>query len=234
MMIRYPIAILCAYGMFLVCVGLWLRYVARVRREPSSSSQLDGCDALDVVDGVDVMDALANLPGSVGRGGGQVASGGGNFGGGGASGAWSQPTSQQGFIASSRGGSSSSAGFDFDFDIDGEGLVVLVLAIAVIVAVACASGYIIWFAPDILAEAVVGAALAGGLAKSAGREDAGGWVMGVVKKTWWPFAIVLVLCIAFAGFAQSAYPGVKTAKEALSRAMAPASETPTATTPSEK
>lgn len=220
MLIRFPIAILCAYGMFLLCVALWLRYVARVKREPAQSSSLDGGDVLDAAD---LVDAVGDLPGSVGSGG-RVAGSGGNFGGGGASGAWSEPMPQQGFIAQPGGTSTGGKGFDFDFsfDLDGEGLVVLVLAIAVIVAIACASGYLIWFAPDILAEAVVGAALAGSLARSARREDAGGWVMGVVKKTWWPFAIVLVLSVVFAGYAQSAYPGVKTAKEALSRATEPA------------
>jgi len=37
--------------------------------------------------------------------------------------------------------------------------------------------------------------LAGGLARKAKEQSTAGWVAGVVKKTWWPFAIVLVLAL---------------------------------------
>lgn len=228
MWIRFTLAILCAYGVFLLCVGLWLRYVARVRRQPASSSRLDGGDASDALDLIEV---AAEIPMPSSGTGGAVSGGGGQFGGGGAGGSWVQPVPRQGFVTQQGGGTSSSGkSFDFDFDLDGDGLVLLVLAIAVIAAVIFSSGYLLWFAPEILAEAVVGAALAGGLARSAGREDAAGWVMGVFRKTWWPFAVVLVLSAGFAAYAQSAYPGVRTAKEALQRALAEdAKPAPTAT-----
>lgn len=226
MWIRYPIAVLVAYAAFLLGVGLWLRYVARVRRgrvDQSSSNQLDGPDPGD---SLDLLNVVGDLGGDATQGGGRI-SGGGNFGGGGASGSWTEPGVQQGFVSSTDSSAGSAGkGFDFDFDLDGEGLVVLVLAIAVIAAVVFASGYIVWFAPDILAEAVVGAALAGSLAKTARREDDEGWVMGVVKKTWWPFAIVLVLSVGFALYAQSAYPDAKTAREAVARALAPSDSAP--------
>ncbi|MBL8518373.1 MAG: hypothetical protein JNM76_15540 [Betaproteobacteria bacterium] len=226
MWVRYAIAVLGAYAAFLLGVGLWLRYVARVRRDradPALSAQLDGGDP---VDALDLINSVGDLGSGVARGGGRISSGG-DFGGGGASGSWTEPGVQQGFVSGAESSAASAGkGFDFNFDLDGDGLVVLVLAIAVIAAVVFASGYIVWFAPDILAEAVVGAALAGSLAKTARREDGSGWVMGVVKKTWWLFAIVLVLSVGFAFHAQSVYPGVKTAKEVVARALASADSAP--------
>ncbi len=96
----------------------------------------------------------------------------------------------------------------------------VILAIALVAGIVVASGYLVWAAPDILSEAAFGAVLAGGLARRSRNEDAMGWVTGVVKKTWWPFAIVLVLAIAFAGYAASHYPQARTFKEALSMAVA--------------
>ena len=91
----------------------------------------------------------------------------------------------------------------------------LIAALAVVAAIVLSSGYLIWMAPDILAEAAFGALLAGGLARPAKREDAAGWMAGVMKKTWWPFAIVLVLSLPLAGFVSSQYPKARTLGEAL-------------------
>lgn len=233
MWIRYLVAVAGAYAVFLLGVALWLRYVARVRREPEVQTSGSALDGGDPVDALNVVDVVGDLASGAGRSGGRLP-GGGNFGGGGASGSWSEPGLQQGFMADSSAPiRSTGKGFDFnfDFDLDGDGLVVLVLALAVIAAVIFASGYIVWFAPDILAEAVVGAALAGSLAKTAKHEDGGGWVLGVVKKTWWPFAIVMVLSVGFALYAQSAYPDARTAKEVMSRALASAQTQSPATSP---
>ena len=81
------------------------------------------------------------------------------------------------------------------------------------------SGYIIWFAPDILSEAVFGATLAAGLARSAKKQGNEGWVAGVIKKTWWPFAIVLVLAEAVAIFAALNFPKASTLGQALTMAL---------------
>jgi hypothetical protein len=116
------------------------------------------------------------------------------------------------------GGSKSSGSSSFSLDIDGEGLILVVLAIALVAAIVVASGYLVWAAPDILSEAAFGAVLAGGLARRAKNEDAMGWVTGVVKKTWWPFAIVLGLTVVFAGYAGTHYPQAKTFKQAFEAA----------------
>jgi hypothetical protein len=257
MLVRFPLAIVVAYAMFLLGVWLWVRYAEPVvegegeqeapgrplRGKKKGNSLVDGGDLLDIRTG-------GSSGGSGGSGGGFSGKGGG-FDGGGASGAWaeggtrgalSSSSSQlnaQALAASSMqesssadttsslasrsggGGSKSGSGSSFSLDIDGEGLVLVVLAIALVAALVVASGYLVWAAPDILSEAAFGAVLAGGLARRAKNEDALGWVAGVVKRTWWPFTIVLVLAIAFAGYSASHYPQAKTFKQALEAATSP-------------
>ncbi len=104
-------------------------------------------------------------------------------------------------------------------DLDGDTVVVLLLALLLIASIFLLSGYVIWFAPDILGEAAFGAVLAGGLAKRAQRHDREGWVAGVMKKTWWPFAIVLLLSLAFAVYAAVHYPAAGTFGETIAMAM---------------
>ena len=61
---------------------------------------------------------------------------------------------------------------------------------------------------------------------AARRQDNEGWVLGVVKKTWWPFAIVFAAAMAFAIYAQIHYPAARTLGEALSMAVAGSSWRP--------
>ncbi len=233
MLVRYPIVICVAYLTFLTGVWAWLRYVGVERGEGGQRSSMDG--------GLD----LGNLVPS-GRGGsgglGVPRGGGGSFDGGGASASWAQAegagaanlqtgafaaVSEPGPGAASGGGTSGSgssspfSGIDFDLGGDGEGLVLVILAIALIAAIFAASGYLIWFAPDILGEAAFGAVLAGGLTRRSRNQDALGWVSGVVKKTWWPFALVLVLATGFAYWAGKHYPGAHTFREALDQVLVP-------------
>ena len=223
MWLRYPIAISLAYLTFLAGVWLWLQY-AGFRREHAPGRSLDG----DVPDG--------NLLSGGGGGGGsadigEFASGGGSFDGGGAAGEWVEANPVQAFASSGPSNVPTSAGGGSDtfggigknlgdfFDLDGEAIVLIVLALLLICSVLILSGYIVWFAPDILGEAVFGATLAGSLARTAKRQDNEGWVMGVVKKTWWPFAIVFSTALAFAIYAAIYYPGAKTFGEAMAAAV---------------
>jgi hypothetical protein len=225
MWLRYPIAISLAYLTFLAGVWLWLQY-AGFRRESAPGRSLDGGDLLD-----------GNLVSGGGGGGGsanigELAGGGGSFDGGGAAGEWAEVSPVQAFASSgSADMSSSSGGFgdtmsgigkslgDFG-DLDGEAIGFILIALLLICSVLILSGYIVWFAPDILGEAVFGATLAGSLARTAKRQDEDGWVMGVVKKTWWPFAIVFSGAFAFAIYAAIHYPGAKTFGEAMAAAVA--------------
>lgn len=97
------------------------------------------------------------------------------------------------------------------------GLVAMLASLVLVVFVT--SGYLIWTGPDILAEAAFGALLAGGLARRTKRETAASWIAGVVKKTWWPFAVVLVAAVCLAAYAQKHYPAAHTMKQALAIAF---------------
>jgi hypothetical protein len=169
--------------------------------------------------------------------GGITRGGGGSFDGGGASSSFASGTrapfvaaavqsdSAQASSASSSSGSSSGsswgskAGSSLFDGIDGDGIVLLILALVLIGTVLIASGYLIWCAPDVLTEATFGAGLTGTLARATTNHAAGGWVGGVVRKTWWPFAIVLVAAMMFAGWSASHYPGAATFKQAITMAI---------------
>jgi hypothetical protein len=236
MLVRYPLAVAVAYLTFLAGVGLWIRYLGLGRESAAGRGIVDSADLPDVSVG-----GGSSSPGSAGG----LGRGGGSFDGGGASASWAEgprpPAMPAGMqtqnlaaaaspdtaadVPSIKVGKSGGGGGSFslgDFgDLDGEAIVLLALALAAIAAIFVASGYLVWFAPDILTEAAFGALLAGGLARRSGREDAGGWVAGVVRKTWWPFAIVTVVVMAFAGYAQKHYPAAHTFRQAIEHALAP-------------
>jgi len=103
--------------------------------------------------------------------------------------------------------------------VDGDGIVLLVLAIALVAVVFVTSGYLIWCAPDVLTEAAFGAALTGTLARRTKQETASGWIGGVIRKTWWPFALVMVAAVIFAGYAHKHYPEASTFRQAIAMAV---------------
>lgn len=214
MWLRYPVAISVAYLAFLAGVWLWLRYVGLGQDTDSPCSDTINLDIPDILPSGGKIDLP--LP----RGGG------GNFGGGGASSSWAEGESVPAVSLPPpvEANSASDGGFKLpdlgDFgDLDGEGVVVVALALLLIASIFLASGYVIWFAPDILGEAAFGTLLAGGLVKRAKRQDHDGWVAGVVKKTWWLFTIVLVLALVFAGYAAKHYPMAKTFGETVKMAL---------------
>ena len=214
MWVRYPVAVGLSYGTFLCGIWLWLRYVGLRTAVPGSASSFDGSEIADLSPG--------DLGGS-GEGSGsgipelKGTGGGGQFGGGGANASWGD----SGAVQSPGGGASSGSSFDFGGfgDLDLDGIILLVLALLLFAAIFLASGYVIWFAPDILGEAAFGATLAAGLAKSARKQDNEGWVAGVIRKTWWPFAIVLALAEAVAVFAAVNFPKAVTLGQALTMAL---------------
>ncbi|MEP7154499.1 MAG: hypothetical protein ABI905_01905 [Betaproteobacteria bacterium] len=228
MWVRYPIAISLAYLTFMAGVWLWLKYVGNTCADGKKQSFVDGGN---IVNG----DLVPNFGGG---GGGSVEIpdalrvGGGSFDGGGAGGGWTEANPVQAFAGNGSPPAPSGSGFFGDAakgigdklggfcDLDGEGIVLIVLALLLIFSVLLLSGYIIWFAPDILSEAVFGATLAGTLARTAKNNDEAGWVLGVVKKTWWPFAIVFVVAMVFAVYAAINYPQASTFGSALAAAVA--------------
>jgi hypothetical protein len=224
MWMRYPIAVSMAYLTFLAGVWLWLRYVGIGQRSGAGKAFVDNADIPNISQGGGSSGggSSVELPAGLGKGGGQ-------FAGGGASGSWAEGNqvpmlaamqSNASSAASSSGKASSGFGSLGDFgDLDGDAIVLLVIALLLVASIFLLSGYVIWFAPDILGEAAFGAVLAGGLAKPTQRHDSDGWVAGVVKKTWWPFAIVLALALGLAIYAAVNYPGARTIGQAFSMAL---------------
>jgi hypothetical protein len=218
MWLRYPLAITLAYLIFLAGVWLWLQYVQYTQGDGTRRTNIDGADVLN--------GDILPIGGGGSSSGDSFAGGGGSFDGGGAAGEWVEANPVQALASSGSAPSTDGGGMfsgigknlgDFG-DLDGEAIVLIVLAIALILSLLLLSGYVIWFAPDILSEALFGATLAGSLARTAKRQDADGWVLGVVKKTWWPFAIVMVISMVFAIYAASHYPGASTFGAVLSMA----------------
>lgn len=227
MVVRYPLAILLAYVTFLVGVWTWLRVTGLVDNSGGRKSSLDAADGLDV---------LNVIPGGGGGSGGSIASGGlrgggGAFDGGGAAASFAEGraplmaasmSQDSGLEAAGTGASSrasSSKGGSLFDGLDGDGIVLLLLAALMVLVVFCASGYLIWCAPDVLTEAAFGAMLTGTLARSTARQSASGWIAGVIGKTWWPFAVVLVAALAFATYAAVHFPEAHTFRQAVAAAL---------------
>jgi len=221
MWMRYPISVAVSYLVFLAGVRLWLTYVGVGRRAGLGEVLIETSDVPSVFLGESGSGGgSVNLPG-------QLAKSGGQFAGGGASGAWmdgNQTPLQVAGMQSNVSGVASSLseparGIGRFVDLDFDASVLVSLAILLFASIFLLSGYIIWFAPDILGEAAFGAVLCAGLARPAQRLERSGWVGGVVKKTWWPFALVLTLSLSFAGYAAVKFPDARTLGQAFSMAI---------------
>lgn len=185
MRLRYPLAILGSYLVFLMLIRMWIWYVARSPFRTSSGPDVSG--SLDDI----------GIGGSGGGGSPKVSFGGGSSGGAGASDSWDSPVSSAVVPQSSSGSSSGSRwfsgggkGFDLDFDDDG---VVLILIAVLVLGIVCAGGYLIYVAPNLLPECAFQAVLASTLTRVTKRVDHENWVATALRASAIPFAIVLIL-----------------------------------------
>ncbi|MFO1324245.1 MAG: hypothetical protein U1F15_09280 [Burkholderiales bacterium] len=208
MWFRYAFALFVAYLAFLLGVRIWLRYAGFDRRilpsrRSSLARQQDSVD-LPIPDGV----------GFDGGGGIDLPfrGGGGSSGGGGASGSYEGGPSYS-FAGK---GSSSSGGSWGGIDLGDDGWV-LVLLVALLAAVFGAVAWILYAAPTILADAAFAGMLSAGLVRSTKHIASGGWVASVVGHTWFAFAVVVALAIAFAVVAQSHFPEARTLLDVVRR-----------------
>jgi hypothetical protein len=184
MALRYPLALLLAYGVFLVLLWLWLRTQAE--------------DYLDIPD----------FSGSGSGGSGDCTpafeGGGGNFGGGGASGSFDGPTSFTP-VESDASPLSEAAGAVGDADELAIPLLVVVFALGL----ALASLYVVYAAPMLFAELLVDGALTYALYRRVKAADAPHWLGSAVRRTALPFVLTGVF-VAAAGAAMAAYaPGAQ-------------------------
>lgn len=189
MWVRYSVAILVAYGVFLVLLALWLWLQRR-----SLDIDLPG---LDFFPG-----------GSSEQGESLTFGGGGDFGGAGGGGSWHAGASSPLSASPTSGGSSSHSISALDLDLD-EGCLII-LAIVALVGGIIASLYIVYIAPVLLAEILVDGALVAGLYKRVKPIEQRHWLRAALRRTLLP-ALLAMLFFSLAGFAlQKAVPEART------------------------
>lgn len=189
--LRYPVAILGSYLVFLGLVRIWITYVT-IRGA--------GFFLGNVAGNVDSGSFGSSGSGFVESAGDSVHFGGGSSGGGGASSSWDSDSSPA--IAAASSDTSSGSGswlpsLDLDFDFGDDGWLVLLLLALLILAILGSGGYLVYAAPHILPEAAWQAVLAGTLTRVS-KEHHHGWMSGVFHATVIPLAIILILAIGLA------------------------------------
>ncbi|WP_251140438.1 hypothetical protein [Rhodoferax sp. U11-2br] len=185
MTLRYPLALVCAYGMFLFLIWLWLRtqaqdYLDLPNLSGSSSNSGSGCSSEPLHSG-----------------------GGGDFGGGGASASFDGP------------GVAPVEPMEVDFDVsesvssvaDADELALPLMAVVLALGLALASLYVIYIAPALLAEVLVDGAFSYALYRYVRGDDPAHWLATAVRRTVLPFLATGVFLMVL-GAALSAYaPG---------------------------
>ena len=224
MWVRYPLAILCAYAVFLLLLRLWL--AAQTRRRKDSYDPLS--DLVDVDPSVVDLSAV-DLSGVVGRSGAtpDIGFGGaGDFAGGGAGGAVDAASGPASFLSSGGSGGGTAGGgrssfldsinlnIDLDFDDEGCGVVLALIALALaILAGLVVSFYVVWAAPALLAEILVDGLLVAGLYRRVKNAERRHWLRAAVRRTILP-VLLTALSFTAAGYAmQRAVPEARSVGE---------------------
>jgi hypothetical protein len=194
MALRYGVAVVGGYAMFLLLIRGWIR-VHQPRFVEDANHDL----LYEVVDGVtDVAVRGTSHTGGLVR---PFAAG--RSGGGGGGGSWEAQ------LQPLRGGSSSGSdpsGWLPDVDVDLDELWWLVLAIVLAFGALIAVGFVVYSAPVLLAEVALDAAIVAPVYRRLRREDSRHWAGTVLRRTWVP-ALVVVIFVAGAGYAlQQAAP----------------------------
>lgn len=162
MALRYPLALLLAYGVFLILLWLWLRTQAE--------------------DYVDIPDFSGSGPGGSGDCTPAFEGGGGHFGGGGASGSFDGPA---GSGASPLSDAVGAVG-------DADELAIPLIAVALALGLALASFYVVYLAPALFAELLVDGALSWALYRRIKATGSPHWVESAIRRTALPFALTAV------------------------------------------
>jgi len=203
--LRYPLAVLGSYLVFLLLVRLWIWYVSIHRAAIFGIGNLDpgGSGSGGSSGG---LFGFGGSGESGGGGGGFSRFGGGDSGGAGATTSWESNVAAASLSqpAPSSGSSGWFPKLNFDFDLDDGWWVVLLLAV-LILAILGSAGYLIWAAPHVLPEAAGQALLATTLTRVS-KEEHHNWMRGVLRSTWIPFAIVLLLAAVLGWEAHSHCP----------------------------
>ncbi|MDR2959763.1 MAG: hypothetical protein LBV10_09475 [Stenotrophomonas sp.] len=184
MLLRYPLAVLLAYGVFLLLMWAWIRW------------RWDN-----------VLDALSSeVGGGTPSAHGSAAQSpwsdvGGRSGGGGASASWNESAAQSGVEVSEvplAGLAEDEAGLP---------LLAVLGIVAVGAAVVLVSAWVVWSAPLLMAELLVDAAIAGGLYRRMQGMQEQGWWRVCVTHTIWPLLGLLLFFAIVGWLAQQLVPG---------------------------
>jgi hypothetical protein len=102
----------------------------------------------------------------------------------------------------------------FDSD-DGWPIVAAIVVVALAVSSIAAAGYVIYTAPQLLAEVFFDGAVAGVLYRRARRGAAREWWQGALSRTWIPALVVFVFFTAGGFVLEWAAPGARTLGDVL-------------------
>ena len=185
---RYPIAVLASYGVFLLLVRVWIWYVSV---HAAAGLQLAN---LDFSGGGGSGGSLSFGGGSGGSGSGVGFSGfgGGTSGGGGASSSWEGNDAAAVVSQPSAAPSGGHWWPDLGIDFGDDDAWVIVLLIALVACILGGGFYLVYAAPHILPEAACQVVLASTLTRVS-KEEHHNWMAGVIRSTWIPFVIVLLM-----------------------------------------
>jgi hypothetical protein len=206
--LRYTIAIVVAYGAFLLGVRIWLAYVGARGIGTGARRQVNDRST----------DGSIDLPDFAPRGGTShvFGGGGGTSGGGGASASFDGDMAPPanvlavegtGLSATGGGGGGNSSMLSGVGDVVGDigggddGCLIafaIMIVVGLIALVIGGAFFVVSMGPEILIDTAFNAMLAGGLIKAGGKVSDPGWFGSVIKATWIPFAIVLGTTWAFA------------------------------------
>jgi hypothetical protein len=224
-LVRYPLAVVCAYLVFFLSMKLWLKYVAVSPTEHRTPD--NAADLIDVLPDVPGIWTGGDFPG-----GDALLSGGGGFSGGGASGSFGEAfatVADSGADAVSSGvdmgrgigDSIGDAAGDALSGLGDEGGVAAVVIFAVLAALGAvlvgAGLYLVYEAPFILSEAAFEFVLAASLVRGSRRIDSGDWVGSVFRTTVIPFTVTLALALLAGYLMHHYFPGVTRISELFSR-----------------
>jgi hypothetical protein len=202
MALRYPIATLFAYAVFLGLIRLWVRQYRVTAKATSKKSRYDF--DLDLTD-VPLDQLFSSAPADSFEGFG----GGGGFSGGGGGSDWGGgPSVSSSAVAPpppASGGGGSSGGGGWDLDLDGDS--VWLIPIAIIAAIVlCVIAYLTYLAPTLFAEVLLDAGLAAGLYRRLIREERSSWLRTAMRSTVIPACFVAALLALAGTIMQGVYP----------------------------
>lgn len=184
MLLRYPMAVLLAYGVFLLLMWIWIRW--------RWDNVLDGLSPDAGGGGASPRGNAVESPWS---------GAGGRSGGGGASASWNESVPAGGSDAGElplTGLAEDEAGLP---------LLAILGLVALVATVLLASVWVVWSAPVLMAELLVDVAVAGGLYRRMQGMQEQGWWRVCVTHTIWPLLGLLLFFAMLGWLAQELAPG---------------------------